>query len=1020
MPGSSGRHVTGIILTALLLVLFFPASSPASLPLLGSPGDAYVFGADSPVTATHPAPQQTPDISGHIAVWQDQRVEGNYRERIFLKDLSQPDSAEQALTPDMSFQGHPAISGNLVAWQQRVGSTQQIYYMYLGGPGPFALTSPSQSQFGPAVFGSRIVFGEGGSRDHDLFMVDLTQGERVPVSATPGRNGQAAIDGDWVVWINNDEYNFSRPAVNDVYAKNLATGELRQITTDGGSVQQAQPDISGNRIVWSVNGSFNHSLFLHDLNTGQTINLPGSDYAERPSIEGDIIVWGKYWPEPKIYMHDLTTGITQPVSNAGGAYVYWPAYSSGHVIWSDDRDGMRVIYQNRMGERARELAERYKPELRMGPNEIFNPKPIEMMLGMPDSYLRKWGDENFEPVLNPSKDELASDCNDPGCYMDLAGDAVACGGGENSCRIDHGLTWSQYAKPYFKHQSEYPNTVYARVVQRSDGAGDETAIQYWLHYPVNNFPELLHEGDWELVQVRLNGDLQPYRADYSQHGGGTWRNWDKVEGQGDRPVVYVAAGSHANYFDAGGEKGKHSIARVPSWISWDATSASGRKPGYELSLLPGSDSESYEQPYEWLNFPGRWGEFTDARMCIEAGYRQGDRDGSPGPAFQHSWRHPFTWLPDDACEGCNDENAEGTDVQITAKSPVDIHIYDSQGNHTGKNASGGIDEQIPGAAYLEYPGLERKSIIIRGGSASDSYRIEIEGTGNGICELILTAPDRLLGEVDTLRYQAIEVTAATQAFLNLDSSKDFTLSIDDDGDGQIDVIKEPDASLNKIVDFTAPAAVSDLEVIETTSGSATLRFTATGDDGTIGTAASYDLRYLTEPVTEENWEHASSVPGLADPLESGLTESVSVDGLSAGTTYYFGLRVYDDAALYSQISNVAATTTKMPQLGWTIQRVYWGSWDDYYNRLLSIDYTMSNTGTGIAGFAAVQDSICIPATVYVVTTMPLAAGDIDPSSSLGLTLKYYVPTDVGSFTVMTYATCEDDAGRIYWFPGPLA
>ncbi|MBE0429402.1 MAG: hypothetical protein IBX61_05975 [Thermoleophilia bacterium] len=121
----------------------------------------------------------------------------------------------------------------------------------------------------------------------------------------------------------------------------------------------------------------------------------------------------------------------------------------------------------------------------------------------------------------------------------------------------------------------------------------------------------------------------------------------------------------------------------------------------------------------------------------------------------------------------------------------------------------------------------------------------------------------------------------------------------------------------------------------------------------------------------------------------------------------------------SEYSRESSLNLKVLELGWTIQRVYWGSWDDYYNRLLSIDYTMSNTGTGIAGFAAVQDSICIPATVYVVTTMPLAAGDIDPSSSLGLTLKYYVPTNVGSFTVTTYATCEDDAGRIYWLPGPL-
>jgi hypothetical protein len=36
-----------------------------------------------------------------------------------------------------------------------------------------------------------------------------------------------------------------------------------------------------------------------------------------------------------------------------------------------------------------------------------------------------------------------------------------------------------------------------------------------------------------------------------------------------------------------------------------------------------------------------------------------------------------------------------------------------------------------------------------------------------------------------------------------------------------------------------------------------------------------------------------------------------------------------------------------------------------------------------------------------------------------VTLKYYVPAGTGSFTTTTYASCRDDAGREYWFPGPL-
>ena len=44
-------------------------------------------------------------------------------------------------------------------------------------------------------------------------------------------------------------------------------------------------------------------------------------------------------------------------------------------------------------------------------------------------------------------------------------------------------------------------------------------------------------------------------------------------------------------------------------------------------------------------------------------------------------------------------------------------------------------------------------------------------------------------------------------------------------------------------DKTPPARITDLAVTDTSSGSVTLRWTATGDDGSVGTASEYDIRY---------------------------------------------------------------------------------------------------------------------------------------------------------------------------------
>jgi hypothetical protein len=60
----------------------------------------------------------------------------------------------------------------------------------------------------------------------------------------------------------------------------------------------------------------------------------------------------------------------------------------------------------------------------------------------------------------------------------------------------------------------------------------------------------VHEGDWETVTIGLSATRQPLFAAYSQHCSGTWREWSGggIEKKGDRPVVYVALGSHAHYF----------------------------------------------------------------------------------------------------------------------------------------------------------------------------------------------------------------------------------------------------------------------------------------------------------------------------------------------------------------------------------------------------------------------------------------------------------------------------------------
>jgi hypothetical protein len=87
--------------------------------------------------------------------------------------------------------------------------------------------------------------------------------------------------------------------------------------------------------------------------------------------------------------------------------------------------------------------------------------------------------------------------------------------------------------------------------------------------------------------------------------------------------------------------------------------------------------------------------------------------------------------------------------------------------------------------------------------------------------------------------------------------------------------------------------------------SVVVRWTAPGDDGNVGTAAAYDLRVSTDPITAANFSAATRVDGMPAPRTAGTSQSVAVGGLQSGTTYYFALRTVDDAGNWSPISNVA-------------------------------------------------------------------------------------------------------------------
>lgn len=112
------------------------------------------------------------------------------------------------------------------------------------------------------------------------------------------------------------------------------------------------------------------------------------------------------------------------------------------------------------------------------------------------------------------------------------------------------------------------------------------------------------------------------------------------------------------------------------------------------------------------------------------------------------------------------------------------------------------------------------------------------------------------------------------------------------------------AALFPVFVLAVPAALPAHAATEAVS--VTLRWTAPGDDSTLGRATSYDLRRSSTPITELNFNTAVQITGLAAPQPAGTAESYVVSGLTSGVQYYFALRTKDDAGNWSKISNLVA------------------------------------------------------------------------------------------------------------------
>ena len=273
-----------------------------------------------------------------------------------------------------------------------------------------------------------------------------------------------------------------------------------------------------------------------------------------------------------------------------------------------------------------DLAERYAPVVRLveqveecGHGEPYRPMDVDLLFGDPTVALRgPWNTTDLVKIGPTAKDiaglyEYHLYCpghgREPGCTYDM---------------------WAR------RLEAGSQPTVDAHVATDPTYPG-RLALQYWFFYAFNDFNNT-HEGDWEMIQLvfEADGAEEALRADapsvvlYSSLVGGARAAWydDKLALlDGTHPVVYPAAGSHANKFTDALYLGSSADAGV----GCDDTRGPHSQLRPTVRTIP-SDAISAAAGFPWTTYEGRWGELQRAFY-----------NGPTGPNLKRQWTAPIDW-----------------------------------------------------------------------------------------------------------------------------------------------------------------------------------------------------------------------------------------------------------------------------------------------------------------------------------------------------------------------------------------
>lgn len=252
--------------------------------------------------------------------------------------------------------------------------------------------------------------------------------------------------------------------------------------------------------------------------------------------------------------------------------------------------------------------------------------------------------------------------------------------------------------------------------------------------------------------------------------------------------------------------------------------------------------------------------------------------GNPTPEFIYSFQPPTSNLK--------------KKLIFQLHSPLTLGIYDENGNHTGLNTDGSVDENIPGAEYGEFGNVKYLIVpagqpyqLVMHGQSDGSFSLDIqEQTGNTI------TASATLADLPT--------TASTAARLSITNgiADASGLQVDSDGNGSTDITTS--ARIGETVNY-APATIENSPKLYGHSTSlinvkeVTIPVTLSSDNLLKSTALINPVRYVQPTRAEATPKDSKVVSEIATEARVQSTQTASAYDAFVSVAYWLQTALYN-------------------------------------------------------------------------------------------------------------------------------